>query len=218
MYDIMLNNKFLNWTKGTDVTYTGPDETRRLFEVLADKSNDQPIQLPMICLRRDLGYTINIYGKRPTSYNGFRRDISNINAKFVNMIPIVLNYQVDVYARYFQEADDYMRNIVFNIINYPKLEVEVKYLDIDFQHVANILPGQQVFDNSNISERLIPGQFTRLSYSFSIDDAYLWDVRLRNNVKIGVQNSDNTDIGDLHIIDKSTGEDIVEKLSFIENC
>ena len=208
MYDIMLNNKFQRWTKGTDVTYTGPDETRRFFEIMADKSDDKSLKFPMICLRRDLGYTIGLYGKRPTSFDGFRRDITSLNAKNVNIIPITINYQVDVYTRYYQEADDYMRNIIFNIINYPKLEVEVKYRNIDFQHVANILPGQQVVDNSNISERLIPGQFTRLSYSFSIDDAYLWDVRIKDSLKI--------DLCDLHIIDKATGEDIIEKLDFAD--
>ena len=32
---------------------------------------------------------------------------------------------------------------------------------------------------------MIPGQFTRLTLSLNIDDAYLWDVRSRNNIRIG---------------------------------
>ena len=138
------------------------------------------------------------------TYGGFRRDIDKYGATYVNAIPVTLNYQVDVYTRYYEEAEDYMRNLIFNIVNYPRFEVEVPYKNIDFQHTVNIIPSQEVIDNSNISERLITGQFTRLSYRFDIDEAYLWDVRDRHNLSL--------DDRDLHIITKKNNEDIVEKL------
>ena len=46
-YDEALVNKLKNWTSNTDVTITGPDETRRMFEVIADKTKDKPIKLPL---------------------------------------------------------------------------------------------------------------------------------------------------------------------------
>ena len=71
------------------------------------------------------------------------------------------------------------------------------------EHVANILPGQTISDTSaGTSERLVPGQFTRLSYQFTVDDAYLWDIRIKDNKHI--------DTGELLIIDKATNEVIVE--------
>jgi len=209
IYDKALTEKFKRWTEGTDLTVTSPDETRRLFETILDKNNDSPIQLPLICLRRGLGYTVDIRGKKSSTYLGFRRDISTSGATFVNMIPVILNYQVDVYARHYEEAEDYMRNIIFNIVNYPRFEVEVPYKNIDFQHAVNIIPGQQVVDNSSINERLIVGQFTRLSYQFDIDEAFLWDVRERGSLRL-VE-------GDLHIITPQNNEDIVEELDFADD-
>ena len=39
-------------------------------------------------------------------------------------------------------------------------------------------------DTSNNSVRLFNGQFTRLSVTVNIDDAYLWDLRVANNLTI----------------------------------
>jgi hypothetical protein len=123
--------------------------------------------------------------------------------KSIVYIPITLNYQLDIYTRYYQEADEYMRNFIFNIINYPQLEILIKYYGVDINHVANILPGRSVVDNSgSTSERLFPGQFTRLSYQFSVDDAYLWNINIKDTKEIVS--------GELLIIDKATSETIVE--------
>ena len=105
----------------------------------------------------------------------------------MNAIPVSIQYQLDVYTRYFEEADEYMRNIVFNIINFPKLTIRIPYQDEQREHDANVRLLSEVEDNSDIPERLIPGQFTRLSLSLYIDDAYLWDVRTRNNLAIDFQ-------------------------------
>ena len=43
-YDDAIVKKLQLWTRNTEVTITGPDETRRLFEVIADKTNDSPIK------------------------------------------------------------------------------------------------------------------------------------------------------------------------------
>lgn len=203
IYDTVLLNKLKRWTQSADVTLVGPDENRRLFEILSDKNNDNNIKFPLISLKRDFGYTINITGKKPLTFSSLKKEATLEKSKLINAIPITLNYQLDIYTRYYREADEYMRNFIFNIINYPKLIIEIKYQDSDIEHVANILPGQSVVDNSgSTSERLSPGQFTRLSYQFSVDDAYLWDIKIKDNKTI--------DSGELLIIDKATNEVIVE--------
>lgn len=203
MYDQALINKFKRWTENTKVTLVGPDESRRLFQVISDKTDDNSIKFPIVSLTRSLGYELDIYGKKPLSFDGMLKEANLSRGKFINAIPIVLNYQLDVYTRYYQEADEYMRNFIFNIINYPKLNILIKYYDSNIDHVANILPGQSVVDNSsNTSERLASDQFTRLSYQFSIPDAYLWDIKIKDNKEIAQ--------GDLLIIDKATDEVIVE--------
>ena len=184
LYDEALVQKLKGWTENTQVNVYSPDDTRRLFEVIADNTNDKPIQLPIICLRRKPGINVLHTGKKPLSFDGMRLDATTERALKLNAIPIKVEYQLDIYARYFKEADEFLRNITFNIINYPKLEVVIPYNGFDIKHSGFIHMSENIEDNSNIPERLISGQFTRFTFNISIDDAYLWDARVRNNYRI----------------------------------
>ena len=57
-YDTALLEKIKKWTDGTNITITGVNETKRLFEVVADGNQDKPIKLPLIAITRNGGYTI----------------------------------------------------------------------------------------------------------------------------------------------------------------
>ena len=184
LYDNALLAKLQKWTAGTHVTLTGVNETRRLFEVVSDQNNDRPIQLPLIALSRNAGYTIQSKYKQPRSYSGAKMILNDQRGAKLNAIPIGVSYQIDIYTRYFEEADEYTRNIVFNIINYPKLTIEIPYESSKLTHDGNIRLTTDVEDNSDIPERLIPGQFTRLTIGIDIDDAYLFDVRIKSNLKL----------------------------------
>ena len=105
----------------------------------------------------------------------------------LNAIPISIQYQLDIYTRYLKEADAYCRDFVFNIINHPNVEVVVPYNDANFVHNSTIRVSADVEDNSDIPERLIAGQFTRMSLSLDIDDAYLWDTKIRKNVELDIR-------------------------------
>lgn len=191
-YDDALLAKLRRWTPENQVQLTGVNETRRLFEVIADKTNDSTIKLPLIALSRNGGYTIQSKYKQPKSYNGSLLQATMDNGTRLNAIPIGISYQLDIYARHLAEADEYARNIVFNIINYPKLNIEIPYENVGITHDANIRLTTDVEDNSDIPERLIPGQFTRFTIGIDIDDAYLFDVRIKDNMSI---------VGaDLHIV------------------
>lgn len=50
LYDSAFLEKIKSWVRDEKMTIVGPDETRRFFEVTADKTNDKPIQLPIISL------------------------------------------------------------------------------------------------------------------------------------------------------------------------
>lgn len=183
-YDDALLNKLKNWTAGIPLTLTGVNETKRLFETLLDKGNDKQIQLPLIALSRPGGYTILNKNKRPLSYTA-SSFVANIDRSAkVNIVPIGIAYQIDIYTRYLEEADEYARNLIFNIINYPKLNIEIPYENLGITHDANIRITSDIDDNSDIPERLIPGQFTRLTLGINIDDAYLFDVRIKDNITI----------------------------------
>lgn len=181
-YDTALLNKLRFWTNKTNLHIYGPDETRQLFETIADETDDSPIQLPILCLRRSGGYTILNINKKPLTYDGVSIDRDEDASTQVDAVPILINYQLDIYAKFLQEADTYARNLVFNIINYPTLKINIPYgEDSYFSHYANIRIAQTIQDNSSIPERMVPGLFTRLSLSIDIDDAYLWDIRTRSN-------------------------------------
>jgi len=205
LYDEALTEKFKNWTQKAQVEVYGPSETSRLFEVIADKTNDEPIKLPLIYIERDRGFEIINSGqiRRPLSYDG---KTFNINSKYgdtLNAIPISIAYQVNVYTRYAKEADILIRNLIFNVVNYPALEIKVPKVGMynpktkemeDFVHTARIeLANTTIQDNSNEQQRFIEGNYTKLSFLIIINDAYLWDLREHRTAEIEIRMDDNLD-------------------------
>lgn len=210
-YDIALLNKLRYWTNKTNLAIYGPDETKRLFEVIGTETNDTKIKLPIICLRRNGGYEILNINKKPLTYDGAITSRKNGTSTQFDAIPIQINYQLDIYAKYLQEADSYARNLVFNIINYPTMRIQIPYgTESYLEHYANVRVASSVEDNSSIPERMVPGLFTRLTLLLNIDDAYLWDVRDRNDVEI-----DST--VELRIQNSETDDFTIEHFKFKEN-
>ena len=186
LYDEAFLKKLKSITDKTNIHLYGTDDSKRLFEIIADDTDDQQIQLPIISLRRSGGYTIKEIGNNSRSKNSLKviscEDGSSVQ---LNIIPIELNYQIDIYTRMYYEADSIMRELIFILINSPQLSITIPYNDIQLQHKSNIILSQNVSDNSAIPERLIAGQFTRLTVECQIDDAYLFDTRLKNNIQLG---------------------------------
>lgn len=191
LYDKALLKKIQNWTHDTDVHITGVEESRRLFEVIADQQNDKPITLPLIAIRRPGGYVISNKQKQPMSFRSLAIAKNNQGVVTLNAIPIDISYQIDIYTRYLEECDEYCRNFVFNLINYPQLDIEIPYHETNMIHHANVKINSDVEDNSSVPERLIPGQFTRMSIGIDIDDAYIWDVNV-NTTKREIVGFDTT--------------------------
>lgn len=183
-YDEAFLKKLKSWTEKAKVNLYGPSDARKVFEIEADLHNDKPIKLPIIVLNRN-GYEIKNFNRTPMTFDGKRLYADEQKVKQVNAIPIVLTYTLDVYARFYEEADAYMRELIFNIINYPQLEIVVPYLSFNYKHYSNIrIVNNQVSDNSG-SVAISKDQIVKLSIDISIDDAYLWDARVRNTVAIG---------------------------------
>lgn len=184
LYDEALLRKLKNWTEDTNIHLFGVNESSRLFSVIADTTNDKPIELPLIVLSRPGGVVIKDKYKQPKSYYGKLSGYTDKAGARLNAIGIEIPYQLDIYTRYQSEADEYMRNIVFNIVNYPLVNIEIPYHDLGLTHDSNIRLVSDIEDNSDIPERLIPGQFKRYTLGINIDDAYLFDVRVKDNLRI----------------------------------
>ena len=203
LYDQALLAKLRNWTLDTQLTLTGVNESTKLFSTIADQSNDTSIKLPLIALSRPGGFVINEKYKQPKSYNGVTIAQTSQRGARLNAIQISIPYQLDIYARYQEEADEYIRNIVFNIVNYPVVNIEIPYYDFGITHTSNIRLSSDVEDNSDVPERLVSGQFTRYTLNLVIDDAYLFDIRLKDNLRI-VE-------GQLHVIDDPVTDTVADK-------
>jgi hypothetical protein len=79
----------------------------------------------------------------------------------LNVIPIKLVYQLDIYTKTYEEGDEYLRNFLFKLINNPVIKIAIPYNGVEIEHIANIRVLDTVSDTSAISERIFSGQFTR---------------------------------------------------------
>ena len=104
LYDDALLAKLKNWTQDTEIVLTGVDESTRLFSTIADKNDDKPIKLPLIALTRPGGFVIEEKYKQPKSYNGINAVYNAQKSAKLNAIKISIPYQLDVYARFQEEA------------------------------------------------------------------------------------------------------------------
>ena len=183
-YDDALVKKIKSWVKDPNMRVLSPVDSTRLFQLKSDLENDKPLTLPFIAISRDSNIEIVNTNKQALTYDGAHLEVDEEKSKQLNAIPIKISYQLDVYTKYFEEADEYIRNFVFNLINYPKLSIEIPYNNSNILHNSNIQLESTIADNSDIPERLIAGQFTRMSLKFNIDDAYLFSVPFMKNWKI----------------------------------
>ena len=117
-------------------------------------------------------------------FDGLTLNANEDQSDQLNGIPISLTYVIDIYTRYEREGQEYLRNFIFNIIKFPKIQIQIPYNNSNILHNSNIRLDGNVSDNSEIPERLIAGQFTRFTIPINIDDAYLFDYRFKPNYKI----------------------------------
>lgn len=200
-YDDIVAAKIKYWMPDNNaLRVLKPDETKRLFETYADDKQDKPIQLPLIALSRspDLELLLNI--KNPRSFDGLKLEQSKAGTRQLNVIPVKLLYQMDIYTKTFEEADEYLRQYLFKLINNPKIHIDIPYNNTTYSHVAYIRVLSNIADTSNISERLFSGQFTRWTIQFEIQDAFFFSVPYKQNWKLYIDDADD------FVVDPVTGE------------
>lgn len=137
-YDDALYEKIKKWVQDPNMRILKPDETTRLFQMQADMNNDQPIKLPLIAISRDRDIEVLNAQKQVKTFDGFKYSTNEKVSMPINVIPIQIGYQIDIYARHMVEADEYLRNFIFNFVNLPKLKVDIPYNDTHYEHISNI--------------------------------------------------------------------------------
>lgn len=208
-YDEALVTKIQKWVKDPNMHILRPDETTRLFQMKADEGNDKPIQLPLIAISRDRDISILKTVKEDLSFNGIELKKTDESTVLLNAIPIQIGYQLDIYTKGMVEADEYVRNFVFNFINYPELTIDIPYNDTNVKHTSNIYIDSTVSDNSDINERLFPDQFVRFTIKLVVDDAYLFSTPVKTNTELvyldfQAQDKDTKEVVDSSVIINKT--------------
>jgi hypothetical protein len=127
----------------------------------ADQKDDEPLTLPLIAISRDPNLNISVSTKRNLTFDGKKLDGSSLQSIQLDAIPIDLNYQIDIYTQKYDEGDEYLRNFIFNFVNYPQMKVLLPYNGSNIEHVCYIRLSNTATDNSDVSEKLFADQFTR---------------------------------------------------------
>lgn len=218
-YDEALTNLISSWVKDPNLRILKPDESTRFFEMELDKQNDTPLTLPLISISREKNIDILEVTKQPKTFDGFnlygkqKQEVINkaeIIKKSIplNVVPIKISYNIDVYTRFLSEADEYIRSLVFNLINYPTLKIILPYQSLNIIHESTIQLDPTIIDNSDIKEHLLTDQFTRFTLKLSIDDAYLFSIPLQSNTLL---ENFELDIADRQTKEIAEKEDILVK-------
>lgn len=174
LYDRAVTEKIKKWILDSNMVVLSPDETRRLFTWKATTDGDKPLTLPLISINRNRDVSIKTTSKQMLSHRGKIFNSEKGVSDHLNAIPMTLSYVINIYTRYLEEADEYVRNFVFQLINYPKIEIQIPYNNSQLTYTSYLTLQPEISDNSDIPERLITGQFSRMTLAITLNDAYLF--------------------------------------------
>ena len=164
-----------------------------MFETLADDSKDKNVKLPLIALSRNNDIELLLNVKNPRSFDGLKLQQDEAGTVQMNVIPVKLQYQLDIYTKTYKESDEYLRQYLFKLINNPLIKITVPYNGQNVPQIANIRVLSTVSDTSDIPQHLFPGQFTRWTIQLEVQDAFLYDIPYRRNWQIYVDDNELLD-------------------------
>lgn len=110
------------------------------------------------------------------------RENNNTNV-FAQIIPIRIEYQLDIFTVDRQSGDELTRELVFYFYQHPTLTVRFPYM-LNGEHHFNLYLDNDVVDNSETIEHVNKGVMFRNTLTFYTDDANLFagDVQLQGKV------------------------------------
>ncbi len=184
LYDQAITEKIQKWVQDPNMSVLGPDQTAKLLQMRADQTKDKPISLPLIAISRDRNIPLILTNKRIAQFEGRTFNGNKDTIDHLNHVPIQLNYQLDIYTKFFEEADEYVRNFVFSIISHPKIVIEIPYNDSKLSYTCFMELREDIADNSDIPERLMPTQFYRMTLRFTLQDAQLFSYNTKSTKSV----------------------------------
>ena len=183
-YDEAVTAKIKAWlADSSKLRVLSPDETNRLIQMQAEDSNDAPLTLPMLAISRNKDIEIESAIKQNKSFDGLiiGADTTSNTTVHMNVIPIKTTYQLDIYTKKRIEADEYIRQYLFKLINNPQIIIEIPYNNCTIRHTANLRVLSTVSDTSDISTHIFPGQFYKWTIQLELHDGFLFSIPRKQN-------------------------------------
>jgi hypothetical protein len=183
-YDEAVTQKIKGWlADSSKLRVLAPEETTRLIQLNAEDTNDQPLQLPLIAISRNKDLEIELAIKQNKSFDGLVIGKDNLGATTIhlNVIPVKTTYQLDIYTKKRIEADEYVRQYLFKLINNPQIIIDIPYNNYLVRHTANLRVLNTVSDTSDIPNHLFPGQFYRWTIQLELQDGFLFSIPQKQN-------------------------------------
>ena len=178
-YDEAVTQKIKGWlADNSKLRVLSPDESNRLIQLAAEDSKDKPLKLPLIAISRNKDVEIESAIKQNKSFDGLviDKDIITSEAVHLNVIPIKTTYQLDIYTKKRIEADEYVRQYLFKLINNPQIIIEIPYSNYFVRHTANLRVLNTVSDTSDIPTHLFSGQFYKWTIQLELQDGFLFSI------------------------------------------
>lgn len=190
-YDEAVTQKIKGWlADSSKLRVLSPDESTRLIQLRAEDSKDEPLQLPLISIARNKDIEIENTIKQNKSFDGLivGKDTTSRTTIHLNVIPVKTTYQIDFYTKKRIEADEYVRQYLFKLINNPQIIIEIPYNNYIIKHTANLRVLSTVSDTSDISTHIFPGQFYKWTIQLELQDGFLFSIPQKQNWRfVGVE-------------------------------
>lgn len=186
-YDEAITAKIKGWLPDSSkLRVLSPDETTRLIQLEAEDSNDAPLTLPLLAVSRSKDIEIESTIKQNKSFDGITliKDKLTDTTVHLNVIPITTTYQIDIYTKKRIEADEYIRQYLFKLINNPQIIIEIPFNNYTVKHTANLRVLSTVSDTSDISTHVFPGQFYKWTIQLELQDGFLFSIPQKHGWKI----------------------------------
>lgn len=186
-YDEAVTQKIKGWlADSSKLRVLSPDESSRLIQLNAEDTGDQAFKLPMIAISRNKDIEITSAIKQNMSFDGLiiDKDVTKAETVHMNVIPIKTTYQIDIYTKKRIEADEYVRQYLFKLINNPQIIVEIPYNNRIVRHTANLRVLDTVSDTSDISTHIFPGQFYKWTIQLELQDGFLFSIPQKQGWRI----------------------------------
>ena len=170
LYDEAVIEKFKELF-GKDNMFIIPPERSKDTVAILEKDD---IQFPLVSLDRR-GFSIR---DNAVSWSASRMGIadsitSDGKANIMHVIPIKINYQLDIYTVDRVSCDEILRELIFYFTLHPTLHVKIPY-GLNTKHKFNLYFSPDIEDNSDTVEHINKGVLYRYTANIYTDDAYLF--------------------------------------------